>query len=247
MENYGKPMFHDVLLLNDLKNMKLTYYGHACFSVAAGGKNLLFDPFIKHNELAKHIDINSIQADYILLSHGHEDHVADAFEIAQRTGATIISNFEIFEWLYAQGIKKAHPMNHGGKWKFDFGTVKLVSAIHSSALPDGTYGGNPAGFVIEAEEGAFYYSGDTALTMDMQLIPMTCRKLDFVLLPVGDNFTMGADDAVIASDFVQCSCVVGLHYDTFGYIKINHAQAIEKFKKKGKVLLLPDIGQTIEL
>ena len=227
--------------------MKLTYYGHACFSVFVGGKTLLFDPFIKYNELAKNVDINSIAADYILLSHGHQDHVADALEIAQRTGATIVSNFEVGEWFQAKGAKNVHPMNHGGKWKFDFGTVKLVAAIHSSGMPDGSYGGNPAGFVIETSEGIFYYAGDTALTMDMQLIPMTSGKLKFAVLPIGDNFTMGVDDAIIASDFVQCNSIVGVHYDTFGFIKINHEEAIKKFKNKGKELLLLSIGQTIEL
>jgi len=236
-----------VLPLGNYKKMKFTYYGHACFSVFVGGKTLLFDPFIKYNELAKSIDINSITADYILLSHGHEDHVADALEIANRTGATIVSNYEVVTWFQAKGAKHAHPMNHGGQWKFDFGTVKYVAAVHSSALPDGSYGGNPGGFVVEASEGNFYYSGDTALTMDMQLIPLTSSKLSFAVLPIGDNFTMGADDAVIASDFVQCNTVIGVHYDTFGFIKINHGEAIKKFKNKGKELLLPSIGQTIEL
>ena len=227
--------------------MKLTYYGHACFSVQMNGKNILFDPFIKHNELAKHIDINAIAADYILLSHGHSDHVADAFEIAERTGATIVSNYEVVSWFQAKGIKNGHPMNHGGKWKFDFGTVKYVSAIHSSTMPDGTFGGNPGGFVVESTQGNFYYAGDTALTMDMQLIPLTCGKLNFALLPIGDNFTMGIKDAVIASDFVKCDKIVGLHYDTFGFIKINHEDAVKSFKDKGKELLLIPIGQTIEV
>jgi len=227
--------------------MTLTYYGHACFGVLVGGKNLLFDPFIKYNELAKNIDINSIPADFILVSHGHQDHMADVPEIAQRTGATIISNFEVGEWFQAKGLKKVHPMNHGGKWKFDFGTVKLVSAIHSSGMPDGTYGGNPGGFVVETAEGSFYYSGDTALTMDMQLIPLTCNKLNVAVLPIGDNFTMGVDDAVIASDFIKCDKVIGVHYDTFGYIKIDHQAAIKKFRDKGKELILLNIGQSIEL
>ena len=227
--------------------MKLTYYGHACFSVIVGGKTLLFDPFIKYNELAKNIDVNSISADYVLLSHGHEDHVADAMEIAQRTGATIVSNYEVVSWFQKKGLKNGHPMNHGGKWKFDFGTVKYVSAIHSSVLPDGTYGGNPGGFVIESAEGNFYYAGDTALTMDMQLIPLTGGKLNFALLPIGDNFTMGVDDAIIASDFVKCDSIIGLHYDTFGFIKINHEEAVNKFKNKGKELTLLNIGQSIEV
>ena len=227
--------------------MKLTYYGHACFGVNIGEHHLLFDPFIRYNELAKHIDIEKIEADYIFLSHGHQDHIADAYDIAIRTGATIVSNYEITTWFEGKGIKKTHPMNHGGKWKFPFGTAKYVSAIHSSSLPDGTYAGNPGGFVVETNEGNFYYSGDTALTMDMQLIPLTAGKLNFALLPIGDNFTMGIDEAVLASDFIKCNRIIGLHYDTFGFIKINHAEAQQKFKEKGKELILLKIGETIEV
>lgn len=228
--------------------MKITFYGHACFGVEVAGKHLLFDPFIRYNDLAKDIvDINTIPADYILLSHGHQDHVADAFDIAQRTGAAIVSNYEIATSYEKQGVAKTHPMNHGGKWKFKFGTVKYTNAVHSSVLPDGTYGGNPGGFVVETEEGTFYYSGDTALTMDMQLIPMTSPALKVALLPIGDNFTMGIDDAIIASDFIKCDKIIGLHYDTFGYIKIDQAEAVKKFKDKGKELILLNIGQSIEL
>ena len=227
--------------------MKITYYGHACFAVEIVGKHLLFDPFITNNELARNIDIKAIKADYILLSHGHFDHVADAQTIAESTGATIIANYEVAEWYRAKGIKNTHPMNHGGKWKFEFGTVKLVNAVHSSVMPDGAYGGNPVGFVVETAEGNFHYTGDTALTMDMKLIPLTCGKLDVTLLPIGDNFTMGIDDAILASDFIGCNRLIGLHYDTFGYIKINHAEAVKKFADKGKQLQLLNIGETIEI
>jgi L-ascorbate metabolism protein UlaG (beta-lactamase superfamily) len=227
--------------------MKLTYYGHSCFGVSVSGKNLLFDPFITPNELAKGIHIGDIKADYIFISHGHEDHIADALEIAKNTNATVVSNFEIVVWLQSKGVKNGHPMNHGGRWKFDFGTVKYVYATHSSVLPDGTYGGNPGGFVVETGEGNFYYSGDTALTMDMQLIPLTSARLDFALLPIGDNFTMGVDDAILASNFIQCNRVIGVHYDTFGFIKINHEEAIKKFKDKGKELLLLKPGQITDL
>ena len=228
--------------------MKVTYYGHACFNVEIGGKNLLFDPFISYNELAKHIDINQIQADYILLSHGHMDHIADAIAIASRTGAKVISNFEIIEgWVQKQGIKNTHSLNPGGRFHFDFGSVKCVSAVHSSSLPDGSYAGNPVGFVIEHEGGAFYYSGDTALTMDMKLIPMTCKKLDLAILPIGDNYTMGIAEAIIASDFVDCNNILGVHYDTFGWIKIDHDAAQKQFADKGKKLSLLTIGETKEL
>lgn len=226
--------------------MKITYYGHSCFGVNVSGVNLLFDPFVSQNELAKQIDIDKIPADYILLSHGHFDHTADALDIASRTGAPIVSNYEITVWFEKKGVKKTHPMNPGGKWKFSFGTVKYVGAVHSSSMPDGSYGGNPGGFVVETGEGSFYYSGDTGLAMDMQLIPLMCGKLDVALLPIGDNFTMGTDDAILASDFIKCNSVIGLHYDTFGYIKIDHAEAVRKFKEKGKELILLTIGETKE-
>lgn len=227
--------------------IKFTFYGHACFGANVGGKNLLFDPFIRYNELAKNVDIQGIPADYVFISHGHQDHVADALDIATRTGATIVSNFEVVSWFEKQGAQKTHPMNHGGKWKFDFGTTKYVFATHSSVMPDGTYGGNPGGFVIESANGNFYYSGDTALTMDMQLIPLTCGNLNVALLPIGGNFTMDVAEAILASDFIKCNKVIGLHYDTFGYIKIDHQAAIQAFKAKGKELILLNIGDSIEI
>lgn len=222
--------------------MKVTYYGHACFSVAVGGKHLLFDPFITPNPLAKSVDINSIPADYILVSHGHEDHLADAVAIAKRTGATVIANYEVALWLNKNGAPKVHPMNHGGWAMFDFGPVKYVNAIHSSTLPDGSSGGNPGGFIVESSEGNFYYSGDTALTMDMKLIGES-TKLKFAVLCIGDNFTMGADDAARAADFVRCREVLGVHYDTFPPIQIDHKIAAEKFRAANKNLHLLKIGQ----
>ena len=226
--------------------MNLTYYGHSCFSVKLNGKSLLFDPFISPNEQAKDIDINSIEADYILLSHGHSDHVADAEAIAKRTGATIIAAYEVATWFAAKGIEKYQPMNTGGKWKFDFGTVKCVNAVHSSTLPDGSGGGNPMGFIIINDECNFYYAGDTALTLDMQLIPMFAN-IGVAILPIGDNFTMGMEDAVQAAKMVQTKRVIGVHYDTFGFIKIDHQKAIDLFKNNGLELILPAIGETIEI
>lgn|SRR5690606_13785612 len=225
--------------------MELTFYGHACFAVKMNGKNVLFDPFISPNPKAAHIDVNTIEADYILISHGHEDHVADAESIAKRTGATVVSNFEIATWYQNKGISKFHPMNHGGQWKFDFGTVKYTNAIHSSVLPDGSYGGNPGGFIVSSDK-TFYYSGDTALTMDMKLIADN-HKLDVAILPIGDNFTMGIDDAIKAADFINCNKIIGVHYDTFGFIEIDKNEAIEKFKSHGKELILPKIGESIQL
>jgi L-ascorbate metabolism protein UlaG (beta-lactamase superfamily) len=225
--------------------MKLTYYGHACIGIETNGKQLLFDPFISGNELAAHIDIDSIPADFILISHGHQDHVLDAEAIARRTGALIISTFEVATWFGEKGLN-AHPMNHGGQRHFDFGTLRLVNAVHSSVLPDGTYGGNPCGFVIHNEEGCFYHAADTALTWDMKLIPMIAPPLDFAILPIGDNFTMGYQDAVLASQFIECKHIVGCHYDTFGYIKMDHEAAQAAFKAADIQLQLPAIGETLQ-
>jgi L-ascorbate metabolism protein UlaG (beta-lactamase superfamily) len=223
--------------------MKVNYYGHSCFSVVVGGKTLLFDPFITPNPLANSVDAKKIAADFILVSHGHGDHVADAVDIAKRTNALVIANFEVATWFNQQGAPKVHPMNHGGGFNFDFGRVKFVSAIHSSTMPDDSPGGNPGGFIIESAEGNFYYSGDTALTMDMKLIGESV-KLKFAVLCVGDNFTMGLDDAVKAAEFIRCNEVLGVHYDTFPPIKIDHAAAKEKFKAAGKALHLLKPGET---
>jgi len=226
--------------------MKVTYYGHACFSVAIGGKNLLFDPFISGNPLAKAIDVKSVPADFILVSHGHDDHVGDVMEIANRTNALIIANFEVAMWFEKQGASRVHPLNHGGGYNFDFGRAKLVNAVHSSTMPDGTFGGNPGGFVIESREGNFYYSGDTALTLDMKLIGEG-TLLKFAVLCVGDNFTMGPDDAVKAAEFVRCNEILGVHYDTFPPIKIDHAMAVEKFRAANKILHLLRPGETFDV
>jgi L-ascorbate metabolism protein UlaG (beta-lactamase superfamily) len=221
--------------------MKVIYYGHACFSVVVGGKSILFDPFITGNPLAKDIDAKSVPADFILVSHGHGDHVGDAVEIAKRTNALVIANYEVATWLNKQGAPRVHPLNHGGGFQFDFGRAKFVNAIHSSTLPDGTFGGNPGGFVIESAEGNFYFSGDTALTMDMKLI-VESTNLKFAALCIGDNFTMGLDDAVKAADFIRCNEILGVHFDTFPPIQIDHAAAKEKFKAAGKTLHLLQPG-----
>lgn len=225
--------------------MKITFYGHAALGIKVGGKHILVDPFISANPLAEHIDIDNLKADYILLTHAHGDHILDVESIAKRTNAIIVSNAEIAGYYAAKGLQ-AHPMNHGGSWNFDFGKVKYVHAVHSSSFPDGTYGGNPGGFVIEGEHKNIYIAGDTALTMDMKLIPMR-TKLDLAILPIGDNFTMDVEDAIVASDFVACDKILGYHYDTFGYIEINHEEAIRKFFDKGKDLMLLEIGDSIEL
>ena len=225
--------------------MKITFYGHASLGIEISGKNIIVDPYISPNPKASHIDVNALKADYILLTHAHGDHIADVETIAKNTNATIVSNAEIAGFYANKGFE-THPMNHGGSWNFDFGKVKFVQAIHSSSFPDGSYGGNPGGFVIEGEHKNIYIAGDTALTFDMQLIPLR-TKLDLAVFPIGNNFTMDVEDAIIASDFVECDKVLGYHFDTFGYIEIDHKEAVKKFFDAGKDLMLLEIGESIEL
>jgi len=227
--------------------MKLTFFGQNTWLIETSGLRLLVDPAISINPLAKdQVDIDSINADFILLTHGHGDHVADVEAIANRTKATIVSNYEVASYYGEKGFKY-HPMNHGGRWNFDFGQLAMVNAVHSSVLPDGTYGGNPAGFVLMNDEATIYIAGDTAVTMDMQLIPRLYPKLDLAILPIGDNFTMGVNDAVVAAEMIQCSNIVGCHYDTFPYIEIDKSAAISTFRQADLNLTLLEISETFEI
>jgi L-ascorbate metabolism protein UlaG (beta-lactamase superfamily) len=228
--------------------MKVTYYGHACFAVESGQAKLLFDPFIRHNPLAGHVSVDEIQASHILVSHAHGDHLAEVEEIANRCGAQLISNWEIVQWFGQKGITNAHPLNFGGGMAATFGRVDMTYAQHSSSFPDGTYGGNPAGFMVHLQEEnrRFYYSGDTALFSDMKLLG-ELYKPEVAFLPIGDNFTMGYEHAAIAAEMVGVKEVVGLHFDTFPYIVIDHAKAIEAFSNRGIRLHLLELGQSITL
>ena len=225
--------------------MKYTYYGQSCFLLETSSAKLLFDPFISGNPLAKHIKVEEIAADYILVSHGHGDHVADLVDIAKRTNAKVICMPEIAGWLQKQGVTNIHDMNIG-KFKFDFGTVRMVSATHSSSLPDGSYGGNPAGYVLDVDGMQIYFAGDTGLTLDMKLL-VELYQLEYAIFPIGGNYTMDPDDAVIAAEYVNCDKVIGVHYDSFPVITIDKNFAIESFKRAQKILLLPAIGETLEL
>lgn len=226
--------------------MNFTYYGHSCFSVEIKGEKILFDPFITGNPKASAVNIDTLEADYIFISHGHFDHVGDTISIAKRTGAKVISNWEVNAWFNKMGVSNTHPMNPGGKWRFGFGDVRCVTAQHSSSLPDGSYGGSPAGYVFMTEEGNFYYSGDTALTLDMQLIALW-TKLDVLILPVGDNLTMGIEDAIQVASWLNVKQIIGVHYDTFEFIKLDHKRAVDLCSAQGITLHLLDIGSVLTL
>jgi L-ascorbate metabolism protein UlaG (beta-lactamase superfamily) len=222
--------------------MNLTYLGHACFLLETSKARILFDPFINPNsivqetrksslnkEIVGKLDSEKIECNYVLVSHGHEDHIADAESILKRTGARLVSNFEIVSWFGEKGISNGHPMNHGGSWNFDFGKIKYVTAVHSSLLPDGSYGGNPGGFIIEADSKTIYYAGDTALTYDMKLI--------------GEEFNLASK----AASFIGCNNIIGMHYDTFGYIEVDHSAVQEEFANNGQSITLMSIGETKEI
>ena len=225
--------------------MKYTYYGHSSFLIEAEGKKFLFDPFITQNPLAAAIDVKAIEADYIFISHGHGDHTGDLVLLAKQTGALVIAMAEVANWATQQGLTNVHAMNYGVA-TLDFGKVRMVWATHSSALPDGSNGGNPAGFVIELEGKTIYYAGDTSINMDMKLLA-ELYKVDYAILPVGGNYTMDADDALIAAKFVNTERIIGVHYNTMPEITIDKEVAIAKFSRENKQLILPAIGETIEL
>ena len=195
--------------------VEITYHSHACFGVSVGDTQLLIDPFLSGNPLAD-VTAEQVNADYVLVSHGHADHVGDTVEIAKRTGAMTISNFEIASWLQEQGVENAHPLHIGGGYDFAFGRVKLTIAHHGSVLPDGTYGGNPAGFLLTLEGKNIYHACDTGLFYDMKLIGE--EGIDVAILPIGDNFTMGPDDALRAVKLLEPRVVIPVHYDTFDVI-----------------------------
>jgi len=225
--------------------MNLTYYGQSCFVIEADGKKFLFDPFIKYNPLAKDIDTSKIEADYILVSHGHSDHIADLVELAKQTNAQVIAMVEVAKWIKEQGVENVVDINFGTQ-ELPFGQLRTVWAVHSSSNPDGSYGGNPAGFVLELEGKQIYFAGDTALTLEMKLLA-ELHNLDYAILPIGGHYTMGIDDAIVAAKYIDCNQVIGVHYNTFPPISIDTEDAVAKFKRENKTLLLPQIGETIEL
>ena len=225
-------------------SITLTWLGHAAMALDAGGKHLLVDPFITGNPAAT-TTAEALQADFILLSHGHGDHVGDTVAIARRTGATVISNFEIASWLGNQGVS-AHGQHIGGAHLFPFGTVKLTQALHGSALPDGSNGGNPGGFLIYADGKKIYLACDTGLFGDMSLIGD--EGIDLAVLPIGDNYTMGPDDALRATKLLRAKNVIPVHYNTFDLIKQDAgawAKRVEAETKSKVTVLNP--GQSFQL
>jgi L-ascorbate metabolism protein UlaG (beta-lactamase superfamily) len=195
--------------------IKITWYGHAAFALDIGDARMLVDPFLSGNSFAP-IQANAAEADYIMVTHGHGDHIGDTVAIAKRTGALVIANFEICNWLQAQGVSRVHPQHIGGGFHHPFGYLKLTIAHHGSALPDGSYGGNPCGMLLSAENKRIYLAGDTGIFYSMRLIGE--EGIDLAVLPIGDNFTMGPDDALRAVKLIGPRAVIPIHYNTFDVI-----------------------------
>ena len=223
--------------------MHVTYYGQSAFMVDLDGATLLFDPFISGNPKAPKIDIASLKPDYILISHGHGDHVGDSEAIAKHSGATIISNYEIVSWFEGKGLMGGIGLNLGGGIDLPFGRVQLVPAWHSSTMPDGANGGTAGGFIVNHKNGTFYFSGDTALFQEMKLFGRR-HKIDVAFLCLGDHYTMDMVDAVHAAEFLGTDTIVGMHFDTFPPIAIDHAKAQDLFATAKKTLILPEPGKS---
>ncbi len=182
-------------------SFNLFFHGHATFTLIVNDKRIVIDPFFAPNNPAATKTVDQIQADYILQTHGHGDHIGDTVALAQRTGALVIANFEICNWLNAQGVNNTHAQHIGGGFNYDFGYVKMTPALHGSGLPDGSYGGMPAGFLIDTGDNRIYFAGDTALFSDMALIGV--GGLDLAVLPIGDNYTMGPADSILAIKYLK--------------------------------------------
>ena len=211
---------------------RVRWLGHACLMVETDGSRLLIDPFLTGNPKAA-AEAGEVQADFILVSHGHADHLGDAIDIARRTGATVIANYEIAGWLQKKGVAKVHGQQHGGSHAFSFGRVKLTQAFHGSALPDGSNGGNPCGFLVSCNDGKkIYDAADTGLFGDMRLIGE--EGLDLAILPLGDNFTMGPDDALRAVEFLQARKVLPIHYNTWDLIAQDARAWAERVRQQTK-------------
>lgn len=230
-----------------MEKLKITYYGHSTFMVESADVKVLFDPFISGNpSLTKDFNLDEIHPDYILVTHAHDDHIGDLLSIAEASKAMVIGTWEMHVWLNKKGITNTHPMNIGGTRLFDNLQVHMFQAMHTSSFSDGSDGGSAVGFVIEMGAYRFYYAGDTGLFSDMKLIP-ELMPVDFAFLPIGGNFTMNATYAVKAAKFIQCDQIIAMHFDTFGYIVIDHQSVKDEFKQAGIHLLIPEHGYSYQL
>jgi len=224
---------------------RITFLGHGTFEIETGGSRVLIDPFLTDNPAAT-TTADEVQPDFVIITHGHGDHVGDVVAIAARTGATVIANHEIVEWLGAQGVENTHAMHIGGTHRFDFGTVKLTIAHHGSMLPDGANGGNPCGVLLFTDDGTIYHAADTGLFYDMKLIGE--EGIDVAILPIGDNFTMGPDDAIKAVKLIEPKRVIPDHFDTWPLIAQDAdawAGRVSSETSAEPVVLLP--GEACEL
>lgn len=225
--------------------MKLRYFSHSAFQITSdSGKIILIDPFITGNPTAT-VKVDELKADYIILTHAHGDHIGDAFSIADREKTLFICVNELANYCAAKGFK-AHNMHIGGGYNFDFGRVKFTIAHHGSLTPDNHYGGEPAGVIITMDGKTIYHTGDTGLFLDMKLIG-EMNKIDYMLLPIGDNFTMGITDAIKAVEFVNPGIAIPIHYNTFPVIEADPNEFKSKVEAIGKNAMVLEFGQEIEL
>jgi L-ascorbate metabolism protein UlaG (beta-lactamase superfamily) len=224
--------------------MKIKYHGHSFVQIENEKHSILIDPFVSGNPMTK-TKVEELKCDYVILTHGHGDHTSDAITVAQKNKAMIISSFEIANYAESHKVK-AHPLGIGGGYNFSFGRVKLTIAHHSSSFSDGSYAGNPAGVIVTMDGKTIYHAGDTGLFYDMKLIG-EMNKIDVAFLPIGDNFTMGVDDAVKATEFINAGITVPIHYNTFDIIHINPEDFKKKVESIGKKCKIIGIGDSIEI